>query len=329
MPPISVSRQIASVRWNNGAFRPRSGWKKRNWNSRLRASGSWRWSKSAARFLPGSAAIRRSRSNCILPIGRQSPSVRRRLSSLKKTTIRAPISGVVSRMKLEPGEWVEEGEPVFTIVDQEHSWIEANLKETQLTHVEVGQRVVVGIDSYPDHAWTGKVASISAATGAEFALIPPQNASGNWVKVVQRLPVRIEIDPAENLPPSTCRHDRQHRDRHRARNQSRQAPESGGGERAGRRSLRRSDDGTGATTSGGSISYQMTFGSFALSLPKGLKRDPTSMFSIRRGHGRSNRIACALPDQLERFTSPELKASDRVTSQGFSQRQVPAAFWAS
>ena len=120
---------------------------------------------------------------------------------LKKTTIRAPISGVVSRMKLEPGEWVEEGEPVFTIVDQEHSWIEANLKETQLTHVEVGQRVVVDIDSYPDHSWAGKVASISAATGAEFALIPPQNASGNWVKVVQRLPVRIEIDPAENLPP--------------------------------------------------------------------------------------------------------------------------------
>lgn len=120
---------------------------------------------------------------------------------LKKTTIRAPISGVVSRMRLEPGEWVEEGEPVFTIVDQERSWIEANLKETQLTHVEVGQSVVVEIDSYPDVGWTGRVASISAATGAEFALIPPQNASGNWVKVVQRLPVRIEIDPAEGQPP--------------------------------------------------------------------------------------------------------------------------------
>ena len=115
---------------------------------------------------------------------------------LKKTVVRAPISGVVSRMRLEPGEWVEEGEPVFTIVDQDRSWIEANLKETQLTHVAVGQRVVIGIDSYPDVAWQGRVASISAATGAEFALIPPQNASGNWVKVVQRLPVRIELDPA-------------------------------------------------------------------------------------------------------------------------------------
>jgi membrane fusion protein (multidrug efflux system) len=120
---------------------------------------------------------------------------------LTKTRVTAPISGVVSRLRLEPGEWVEEGQPVFTIVDQAQSWIEANLKETQLTHVRVGQTVAIAIDSYPDHAWSGRVASISAATGAEFALIPPQNASGNWVKVVQRLPVRIEIDQTEDLPP--------------------------------------------------------------------------------------------------------------------------------
>lgn len=125
----------------------------------------------------------------------------RAVLQLGKTTVRAPISGVVSRMRLESGEWVEEGEPVFTIVDQERSWIEANLKETQLTHVQVGQRVTIDIDSYPDHRWNGQIASISAATGAEFALIPPQNASGNWVKVVQRLPVRVEIDPSDNLPP--------------------------------------------------------------------------------------------------------------------------------
>lgn len=120
---------------------------------------------------------------------------------LNKTTIHAPISGVISRMRLERGEWVEEGQPVFTIVDQGSSWIEANLKETQLTHVDVGQSVSISIDSYPDHEWVGKVASISAATGAEFALIPPQNASGNWVKVVQRLPVRIEVDQTDDLPP--------------------------------------------------------------------------------------------------------------------------------
>ena len=120
---------------------------------------------------------------------------------LKKTIVKAPISGIVSRMRLEAGEWVEEGLPVFTIVNQEESWIEANLKETQLTHVDVGQRVTIDVDSYPDHRWSGEVTSISAATGAEFALIPPQNASGNWVKVVQRLPVRIDIDPAASLPP--------------------------------------------------------------------------------------------------------------------------------
>ncbi|MGI9502190.1 MAG: HlyD family secretion protein, partial [Geminicoccaceae bacterium] len=83
----------------------------------------------------------------------------RALLQLQKTTVRAPISGVVSRMRLEPGEWVEEGEPVFTIVDQEHSWIEANLKETQLTYVQTGQRVTIDIDSYPDHQWSGKIAS--------------------------------------------------------------------------------------------------------------------------------------------------------------------------
>ena len=136
------------------------------------------------------------------PAYREAVTERERASlQLKKTTVRAPIAGIVSRMRLEPGEWVKEGEPVFTIVDPDSSWIEANLKETQLTHVAVGQPVSIGIDSYPDHEWTGKVASISAATGAEFALIPPQNASGNWVKVVQRLPVRIEVNPANDLPP--------------------------------------------------------------------------------------------------------------------------------
>lgn len=120
---------------------------------------------------------------------------------LEKAIVHAPIAGIVSRMRLERGEWVEEGQPVFTIVDPESRWIEANLKETQLTHVAVGQSVSIGIDSYPDHEWIGKVASISAATGAEFALLPPQNASGNWVKVVQRLPIRIEVDAADDLPP--------------------------------------------------------------------------------------------------------------------------------
>lgn len=136
------------------------------------------------------------------PAYREAVTERERASlQLAKTTVKAPIAGIVSRMRLERGEWVEEGQPVFTIVDTDSRWIEANLKETQLTHVNVGQSVTIGIDSYPDHQWTGEVVSISAATGAEFALIPPQNASGNWVKVVQRLPVKIDVDPADDLPP--------------------------------------------------------------------------------------------------------------------------------
>ena len=103
-------------------------------------------------------------------------------------------------MKLEPGEWVESGEPAFGLIAVDRVWIEANLKETQLTHVEENQNVTVELDAYPDQVWQAKVGSISPATGAEFSVLPPQNASGNWVKVVQRLPVRIEIQQKEGQP---------------------------------------------------------------------------------------------------------------------------------
>ena len=117
------------------------------------------------------------------------------------TELRAPVAGIVSRMRLQPGEWVEEGEPAFSIIDPATMYVEANLKETQLEHVEVGQTVEVAVDAYPNHRWRGAVQSISPATGAEFAVIPPQNATGNWVKVVQRLPVRIRVEAPDNLPP--------------------------------------------------------------------------------------------------------------------------------
>ena len=82
---------------------------------------------------------------------------------------------------------------LFAIISDQDVWVEANLKETQLTHVKLGQTVQVEIDAYPGVSWPATIGSISPATGAEFAVLPPQNASGNWVKVVQRLPVRIEI----------------------------------------------------------------------------------------------------------------------------------------
>lgn len=121
--------------------------------------------------------------------------------NLSYTEVRAPIDGVVTRLRLEPGEWVEEGQPAFGLIAIDRTWIEANLKETQLTHVKEGQTVEVEVDAYPDVVWLARVASISPATGAEFSVLPPQNASGNWVKVVQRLPVRIELEHRADHPP--------------------------------------------------------------------------------------------------------------------------------
>jgi membrane fusion protein (multidrug efflux system) len=120
---------------------------------------------------------------------------------LDHAVVRAPVDGMVSRMRLQPGEWLEEGQAAFSMINPATTWIEANLKETQLEHVQIGQQVEIAADAYPNDLWLGKIASISPATGAEFALIPPQNATGNWVKVVQRLPVRIAVEPHDARPP--------------------------------------------------------------------------------------------------------------------------------
>ena len=90
--------------------------------------------------------------------------------------------------------------PVLAIVETGNSWVEANFKETDLTHMKVGEPATITIDAYPDHSFTGEVASTGAGTGAEFSLLPAQNATGNWVKVVQRVPVRISFDEAVDLP---------------------------------------------------------------------------------------------------------------------------------
>ena len=97
-------------------------------------------------------------------------------------------------MNLEKGEYIDVGKILFAIVDEKKSWLEANLKETDLTNIKVGQSAYFIPDAYPDTKWNAKVQSISPATGAEFSILPPQNSSGNWVKVVQRIPVRISID---------------------------------------------------------------------------------------------------------------------------------------
>lgn len=119
---------------------------------------------------------------------------------LSYTEIKAPAKGIVTQFRLEPGEWLEEGNPAFGLVVADDNWIVANLKETQLTHVREGQKVEVVIDAYPDVKWPARISTIAPATGAEFAVLPPQNASGNWVKVVQRVPVRIDFISLENRP---------------------------------------------------------------------------------------------------------------------------------
>ena len=120
---------------------------------------------------------------------------------LERTVVRAAVGGIVSNVKLQAGEYVESGRPVFSIIAGRQPWVEANLKETELTHVRVGQKATVEVDAYPDVVWQAVVESISPATGAEFAVLPPQNATGNWVKVVQRLPVRLQLQERPGAPP--------------------------------------------------------------------------------------------------------------------------------
>lgn len=120
---------------------------------------------------------------------------------LDRTSVKAPASGTVVSVPLVPGEQITAAEPLFAIVTDVAPWIDANFKETELTRVRVGQRAKVVLDIYPDITWDAEVQSISPATGAEFAILPPQNASGNWVKVVQRLPVRLKLIPGPDAPP--------------------------------------------------------------------------------------------------------------------------------
>jgi membrane fusion protein (multidrug efflux system) len=107
----------------------------------------------------------------------------------------APSSGVVANFSIRKGEYIIAGAPLFSLVDDSYIWVEANFKETDLTHLQVGQPATIKVDSYPDQQWQGHVASITPGTGSEFSLLPAQNSTGNWVKVVQRITVNMAIDP--------------------------------------------------------------------------------------------------------------------------------------
>lgn len=117
--------------------------------------------------------------------------------NLERTSIKAPSAGVVSKKSVEAGQVVQPGQPLFALVSQADVWVTANFKETQLKRVQAGQRVTVSVDGV-DQSFDAHVDSIAAATGAKFSLLPPENATGNYVKVVQRVPVKIVFEPGQD-----------------------------------------------------------------------------------------------------------------------------------
>lgn len=136
------------------------------------------------------------------PAVREAAAVRDQAAlDLKRTVVKAPTPGIVTNFDLQSGEHVRSGSVVFSLVGTGNVWIEANFRETDLTHVREGQTATIRVDAYPGDVREAVVASISPATGAEFALLPPQNASGNWVKVVQRLTVRLRLKDGAREPP--------------------------------------------------------------------------------------------------------------------------------
>jgi membrane fusion protein (multidrug efflux system) len=114
---------------------------------------------------------------------------------LSYATVYAPDDGIVARVDdLQVGDFVNPGAPVFSMLSSRRIWIEANFRETGLTHMSPGQEAVLDVDAYPGRPFTAHVVSMSPGTGSDFAVLPPENATGNWVKVVQRLPIRLELD---------------------------------------------------------------------------------------------------------------------------------------
>jgi membrane fusion protein (multidrug efflux system) len=118
---------------------------------------------------------------------------------LARVEVRASFPGIVSRLP-KTGQYITAGDTAMALVVSGNVWIEANFTETDLTYVHPGQSVAISIDTYPDTAWKGVVDSLSPATGAEFSVIPAQNATGNWVKIAQRVAVRIKLEAAPNVP---------------------------------------------------------------------------------------------------------------------------------
>ncbi|MDA8390238.1 MAG: HlyD family secretion protein [Gammaproteobacteria bacterium] len=113
--------------------------------------------------------------------------------NLRHCLVRAATTGYISDMNIRTGTFIQEGTPLFALISSERYWVTANFKETELAHIHPGEKAHIHVDMYPGHLFRGRVESISGGSGTAFSLLPPENATGNWVKVTQRVPVRIVI----------------------------------------------------------------------------------------------------------------------------------------
>jgi membrane fusion protein (multidrug efflux system) len=155
--------------------------------------------QEATRTAPQQMAISRSNAKTALARAEQAQAALAQAElNLQYTQVKAPIDGIVSERKVELGEYVQIGQPLLALVPLHNVWVTANYKESQLKNMRQGQKAIVAVDAYGGREYEGHVDSIAAATGARFSLLPPENATGNYVKVVQRIPVKIVIDKGQD-----------------------------------------------------------------------------------------------------------------------------------
>jgi membrane fusion protein (multidrug efflux system) len=128
-------------------------------------------------------------------------AVRQADLDLQRTRVTSPANGVVANLTLQPGNSVQPSVPLFVVISDQEYWVDANFKETELKEIRPGQKAIIKSDVYPDHPFRGVVQSVSGGSGTAFSLLPPQNATGNWVKVTQRVPVRIRVEDPDPQHP--------------------------------------------------------------------------------------------------------------------------------
>jgi len=153
---------------------------------------------ASAGTVPEQIKVMRSRANAALAqVDRARAALAQAELNTQYTKIVAPVAGILSKRNVEPGQVIQAGQPLFSIVNLDDIYVTANFKETQLKNMHPGQKVKISVDAY-GHDYNGTIESIGGATGARFSLLPPENATGNYVKVVQRIPVRIRIDQGQD-----------------------------------------------------------------------------------------------------------------------------------